>query len=130
MNRAEEILLDLLALCPAFLHTWENEREFGRDEYGVHTVCGVFAILSHYVADRLHAGDTRHLEKLFQYIVDQMLDDSIYYDIAYCFLENIMNRIPDIIDPKTFVPLLGPLSKQYCRQLDAAWGTDYLGLRE
>ena len=130
MSRAETLLSELLTLCPAFQDTWENERTFGRGEDGRHTVCGIFAILSHFVADQLHASDPAQLDTLFQYVESQMVDDDVSNDIAYCFFENLMNRMPDIIDPQIFTPLLGPLSTECCRDLDAAWGTNTLGLQE
>ena len=45
-----------------------------------------------------------------------------------CFLENLMNRTPSKIDPKTFVPLLGQRSREYCKAWDEFCGTRTDGL--
>lgn len=55
-------------------------------------------------------------------------DEDVQTAAATCFLENLMNRTPELIDPQRFVPLLGHESKEYCRAWDEFCGVRTEGL--
>src|SRR5690606_14154954 len=45
-------------------------------------------------------------------------DEEINNAVCTCFLENIMNRVPEPIDPATLVHFLGPKSRDFCKAWD------------
>ena len=130
MNRPEQLMQELLALFPDFSQTWASESYSWTDEKGRFTSCGVFAPFSHYVADDLRGSRRLDLEKVFKFAEQLMSDqdEEVSTAVATCFLENLMNRTPNELDPHAFVPLLGPGSRDYCRAWDEFCGTKTEGL--
>jgi hypothetical protein len=130
IGRPEDLLRELLKLCPEFYKTWQDEAYLWTDEDdGTFTHCGVFAAFSHHIADILKTTEQPQLESVFRYVEICMNDnDDVGRAAATCFLENVMNRTPELIDPGQFVPLLGPKSKDYCRAWDQFCGVRTAGL--
>jgi hypothetical protein len=130
ISTANRILSDLLGLCPEFSRTWAEEAYLWTDEAtGNFTPCGVFATVSHHIADILISSLPAHLEAVFDYVERCMYDsEEVSTAAATCFLENLMNRTPEKIDPGRFVPLLGPESRTYCRAWDEFCGVRTEGL--
>jgi hypothetical protein len=117
----DEVFRDMLELCPQFELTWADEQYLWINDEGKFTFCGVFSAFSHYVATVLMSNEPsrQELAAVFQYIEKRMHDnEDIRTAAATCFLENLMNRTPERIDPKRFVPLLGEESRDYCRAWD------------
>jgi hypothetical protein len=130
MSTAETIKAELTSLCPDFAAAWEDERELWTADDGSFTVHGVFAVFSHYVADRLIRGADPALKKVFDYVESKLTGDDSVVDNAACtcFLENLMNRVPETIPPSQLVPLLGPKSREFCRAWDEWCGMKTEGL--
>ncbi len=134
MTRPEDMMSDLLKLCPEFSRTWEDESYLWTDaDNGTFTVCGVLMAFSHHIADILRSSESPplypSLEPVFQYAERCMnANEDVRTAAATCFLENLMNRTPDQINPERFVPLLGPESRDYCRVWDEFCGVRTAGL--
>lgn len=111
---------ELLALRPDFQPWWDDERELWTHDDGEFTTHGVFAVFSHFVADRLSRGPALELAAVFKYVESKLdnEDSEVSNAACTCFLENLMNRVPKIIAPAALVPLLGPKSRQFCREWD------------
>jgi hypothetical protein len=121
---------ELLALCPEFQPWWEDERDLWTQDDGTFTTHGVFAVFSHFIADRLAQGPAPELGPVFEYVESRLDDErSEVCDAATtCFLENLMNRVPETIAPSALVPLLGPKSRAFCRGWDEWCGVRTEGL--
>jgi hypothetical protein len=125
----QDLLDNLLALCPEFSKTWEDESYLWTRDDGTFTECGVFAAFSHYIADILTNIEAPRLAEVFEYVERCMHgNEQVSTAAATCFLENLMNRTPEEIDPQRFVPLLGPDSKDYCQAWDEFRGLQTAGL--
>lgn len=121
---------ELLALRPDFRKWWDDERELWSNDDGEFTTHGVFAVFSHFVADRLSRGPAPELADVFAY-VESKLDDKdseVSNAASTCFLENLIFRVPKIIAPAALIPLLGPKSRRFCRKIDEWSGVQTEGL--
>jgi hypothetical protein len=130
MSASNHILSDLLELCPEFSRTWADEADVWIDDAsGTFTECGVFAAFSRYIVDILTSSLPTRLEAVFEYVERCMHDsEEVSTAAATCFLENLMNQTPELIDAGRFVPLLGPESREFCRAWDEFCGTRTEGL--
>ena len=130
MSVAETIKAELVALCPDFAAVWDDECDLWTSDDGSFTVHGVFGVFSHYIADRLTRRADPELRKVFEYVESKLADDDSEVGNAACtcFLENLMNRVPETIPPRHIVPLLGPKSRQFCRAWDQWCGMKTKGL--
>ncbi len=111
---------------------WKSHLEFwGEEKPGL---CAVFSTFSDYIADNLKENNVRiDFVKVFDFVEmllkegDQETQDSA----ATCFLENLINftsSLDDTLPPKTFVHLLGPESRAYCKAWDEFTGVKTEGL--
>jgi hypothetical protein len=95
-------------------------------------ICGGMITFSDYVSKLLISNKTKpdQINEIFSFIEHLFTngDEDVKNAIATCFLENILNKIPDKIDPKRFVPYLGPNSRDYCRAWDEFCGVQTEGL--
>ena len=139
MSVIEVIKAELLALCPDFAATWNDECDGRAYPDGSHTVHGVFSEFSRYIADRLRRGADPVLGEVFDYVESKLKEDTSELEltenasnidnaVSTCFLENLMNRVPEQIDPRHLVPLLGPKSRQYGLAWDEWCGVKTEGL--
>ena len=124
MPVAETIKAELLSLCPDFATAWDDQRDLWTNDDGSYTVHGVFAVFSHYIADRLSRGSDPELHKVFEFVESKLTEDDSEVNNAAttCFLENLMNRVPETIPPRYLIPLLGPKSRRFCRSWDEWYG--------
>ena len=129
MTKSEVLRSEMFALCPDFA-TWDDEEwRLWTNHDGTFNVHQVFIVFSGYVSDKLKARETSGMDGVFQYIETKLRgDEEIDNAATTCFLENIMNRVPISIDPITFVALLGPKSREFCKSLDEWCGTKTEGL--
>ncbi len=130
MSNAEMIKDELITLCPDFTSALDDESDFLIREDGSFSVHGVFAVFSHYIANRLARESDPSLGKVFEYVESKLTGDDSEIENAACtcFLENLMNRVSEIIPPQHFVPLLGSKSRRFCRAYDEWCGTKTDGL--
>jgi hypothetical protein len=131
ISRPEQLLNELVSLCPEFSQAWSEEAYLWVNDEGKPCMpCGVFAAFSHYIADRLRSGNMAGLHEVFEFVEGKMSDEDeeISTAAATCFLENLMNRTPDDVAPQAFIPLLGAESREYCRAWDEFCGTRTEGL--
>jgi hypothetical protein len=107
---------EILLICPDFQKAWDDEGSLWCAADGTYTFHGLFAVLSHHVADLLEKGNANSLGALFTWVERQMTgsDGSLSNAAATCFLENLMNRVPTLFSFESFEPLLGPTSKAFC----------------
>ena len=129
MTKSEILQSEMLALCPDFAIWNDKERDLYDDDDGTFSVHSIFMTFSHYISDKLKAKDTFEMDKVFWYIETKLGgDEEIDNAATTCCLENIMNRVPNSIDPATFVNLLGPQSREFCIGWDEWCGTQTEGL--
>lgn len=129
MTKSEKLKSEMLALCPDFANWDAGEWELWTNDFGVFSVHEIFSLFSHYVSERLEAGNVAGIDPVFRFVEDKLGDDEELANAAMtCFLENIMNRVPDWIHPATFVAVLGPKSREFCQGWDTWCGTKTEGL--
>jgi hypothetical protein len=130
MSVAETIKTELVSLCPDFVAVWNDRRDLWTTDDGSFTVHGVFGVFSSYIGDRLVQGADPELRTVFEYVESKLTgDDSEVANAACtCFLENLMNRVPETIPPLHLVPFLGPKSREFCRAWDQWCGVKTEGL--
>ena len=130
MIGSDALLNRLVELCPDFKPTWDDERFMWAGEGEAPSVYGVFSAFSHYVAERLEKRDVDGLAAVFDFAEKAVADsdEDLANAAATCFLENLINRVPESIDPDLLVPLLGHESKEYCRAWDKFTGVTTKGL--
>ena len=130
MPVAETTKAELLSLCPDFAAAWDDKRDLWTNDNGSYTVHGVFAAFSHYIADRLSRGSDPELRKVFEYVESKLTEDDSEVNNAAttCFLENLMNRVPQTIPPGHLILLLGPKSRCFCRGWEERCGMKPAGL--
>src|SRR5687768_1253464 len=103
MSKSSQLLQDLIALCPDFVETWTNYGDLYVDETGEATPCGVFSVFTFYVVDVLTSKHKVDLQKAFDFVESKMLDDEeMSTAAATCLLENLMNRVPETLEPLSF----------------------------
>ncbi|SMF48882.1 hypothetical protein SAMN02745866_03201 [Alteromonadaceae bacterium Bs31] len=128
MNQVSEYVEKLKAFIPEFPDYWSSEDaafNFGEDS----TVHGVFSDFSTLIVEQLASGTLSNGEQLFSFIESVVAKGGEPANAACtCFLENILNRVPGPIDPNSFVPYLGPNSKEFCRGWDKFTGVKTNGL--
>lgn len=128
MSQIAEYVEKLSHLIPEFSERWESEDSyfnFGADS----TIHGVFAEFSLIISTRLKSDTLENTEEIFSFIESEVIKGGDVAEAACtCFLENILNRTPQEINPKTFVPYLGPESKEYCKAWDDFTGVKTPGL--
>lgn len=128
MSQVSEYVKNFEVFIPEFSDYWASEESafnFGEES----TVHGVFSDFSALVVERLEAGTLSHRRQLFSYIESVVAEGGESANAACtCFLENILNRAPGPIDPDSFVPYLGPKSKEFCRGWDEFTGVKTSGL--
>ena len=120
----------LIDLCPDFAAWWAEDGLFRTEDDGSFSVHGVVAVFSHFVAARLAQEPTEELQRIFQFVESNLTDDGSDLDNALCtcFLENLMNRVPETIEASRLVPLLGPKARRFCRGYDEWCGMRTEGL--
>lgn len=91
--------------------------------------CMTLAAVSWLVAERLRKGEHDGADRLFNLIERLLTEGSaeVRDAAATCFLENLTNR-SDSLDPRLYVPLMGPESRNYCRAWDDFTGVKTPGL--
>jgi len=126
----EEHFKNLIELFPDFKALWESNNNYFKEDNGSYTIHGLFSEFSHLVSERLESGNTEKMKELFDYIeeIASNGNEDEQNAVCTCFLENILNRIPQKIDPKYFVPFLGKCSKDYCIAWDKFTGIKTKGL--
>jgi hypothetical protein len=129
LSKSGKLLNALIELCPTFAESWAGDAYLWTDDTGKYTVFGVFSAFSSYISDTLIGGGAPFLGEVFRFVERCMSEDEeMGTATTTCFLENLMNRVPETLDPSTFVPLLGPESRAYCRAWDEFCGTKTDGL--
>jgi hypothetical protein len=128
MIQITEYIEKLSSLFPEFKEYWESDDacfNFGNDS----TIYGVFSAFSHLVSDGLQKNNIGNKKELFLFIESVISQGGEPANAACtCFLENILNRTPDIINPNSFVPYLGVNSKMFCKDWDIFTGIKTDGL--
>lgn len=102
-------------------HTWSDTSLFGE-----------MAEFSSYVSDLLiqEKSDSFTIKEIFSYMEYLLVtgDDEVQTVVSTCFLENILNKTPEQIDPTRFVQYLGTASRVYCQAWDKFTGVYTEGL--
>jgi hypothetical protein len=130
MIESRELPERILACFPAFEERWNEESLFWPAAGISPTACGILAELSGLIAEHLMRKEIAGIPAVFA-LMEQLLVDGteeVRDAAATCFLENLHNRVPEKIDPQSFVPFLGPQSREYCRAWDQFCGTTTEGL--
>ena len=130
MSIAETVNAELISLCPGFAKVWDSERGIWSADDGTFTVHGVFAAFSNYIRDRLVSRSSARMRRVFAYVESKLTGEDSEVDnaVCTCFLENLMNCVPQLIAPQKLVPLLGPKSREFCRAWDRWCGMETEGL--
>ncbi len=123
MTSKEECMRILVERFPGFSDRWRAHLEWwGEEEAGL---CNDVAAFGRYVGDLIVEGDTSDVAAIFGAIEELLLegDAEVKDAVATCCLENLLNSVSSgRIAAGTFVHLLGPQSRAYCRAWDEFTG--------
>lgn len=112
-----QLLEELNSLVPGFKQYWESDDasfNFGSES----TIHCVFSDFSHVVISKIGAGELQNPERVFAFIEAVVaLDGELSNAACTCFLENLANRVPNSINPNSFIPYLGVESSKFIRAL-------------
>jgi len=124
------IIPSLINACPPFYRTLVVTADQWLKEDGHISSRAVMSILSQFVIERLVNYEYDHITELFAMTEEFMISDSedLQNATATCFLENLLNATPERLDSASFVSLLGPESKEYCRAWDTFTGVKASGI--
>lgn len=124
-ERSTELLLETYPeFQPAFnahVTAWESDPR---------SLCSDFTSLGEFVMDEIAAGRLARLPALFEVVERLMREgtEEVQNAVATCFLENLLNSTPHRIPPESFVLLLGPESRKFCRAWDEFSGVKTPGV--
>lgn len=130
MITKETFIPYLIALDPDFAPRFEKYLERWNGERLSHLEMSEF---SHFVSERLVNGSYSKAEAVFEgieYLLqDGNSDETVSNAVCTCFLENLQNFIkPGGLSANSFVHLLAPRSRSYCKSWDAFTGVKTSGL--
>ena len=130
MSVAQTIKAEVISLCPEFAPFWDDKCDLYVDDDGSFSIHAVFTLFSRYIADRLMRSADPELHQVFEYVESKLTDDDseVHNAACTCFLENLMNRVPDKIPAGHLIPFLGPKSRRFCRAWDEWCGMKTEGL--
>lgn len=84
-----------------------------------------FSIFTDFIAEKIKNKEIASLRKIFEFLERCVASDDkdLGEAATTCCLENLINfssssDVDFYVDPKIFVPLLGPKSKEYCKAWD------------
>ena len=119
MISKEECMNMVLQRVPQFSERWQAHLNYWQREQA--GLCLDIAEFAHFVIDLIKGRQTEDLPGIFDIIEELMVDgdENVRTAVATCFLENLLNLVPDRLPPERFVHLLGPASRTYC----IAWDT-------
>ena len=86
-----------------------------------------FSNLTDYTKDLIQqkkSDDVKHLMEIAEILLEYG-SENLYNAVATCYIENLVNTAfnsPDRVSFDSFVPYLGPKSKEYCRYWDKFMG--------
>jgi len=127
-EKVKEYTEKMSKLIPSFEEHWYSDDacfNFGEES----SIYGVFSDFSTLVIDRLKNNHLTNAEQVFSFIESVVVLGGDEANAAcICFLENILNLVPNEIEPKTFVPFLGQKSRKFCRDYDIFTGVKTNGL--
>ena len=108
--------LDLITeKFPAFQSILKSYKsEYDEESLGI-TLFGGMAKFSDYVSNLMiqNEHNSSEINEIFSYMEFLLVngDENVQNAVATCFLENILNKTPEQINPKRFVKYLGPKSQ-------------------
>ena len=113
MNSISEYISKLSYFVPEFSEHWYSDDSlFNEDSES--TIHGVFAEFSHIVIEQLQRDSLENKSELFSFIESIVVKNNNDSNAACtCFLENIVNRFGESINPDSVMPYLGETSKEF-----------------
>ena len=125
------VISSLIRACPPFYQTLVGTAERWLKEDGNISSCAVLSILSSFVIERLRQYEYDHMTEIFAMAEEFLVSGSqeLKDATATCFLENLLNATPERLNATSFVPLLGPVSQDYCHAWDTFTGVKTPGIR-
>jgi len=121
----EQCMPLILERFPGFEGRWREHLESWGGK--PRRLCGDMTTFSFHIRDLVAQHELDTLPAVFTLIEEWMVhgDEMVRTAVATCFLENLLNLE---VEPKCFVPLLGPVSREYCRAWDESTGVKTEGL--
>jgi hypothetical protein len=114
----------ILSIEPDFKSAYLSHLEFMNNQSSLHLSVSCF---SQFVADKLASGSYQSADTIFSAIESLLTagnsDEDVKNPIFTCFLESLINLASNgHIAYETFVPLIGPNSREYCKAWDKFTG--------
>jgi hypothetical protein len=119
----------VLARVPGMTEHWQAHRKWWEGQEA--GLCNDCAILADYISDLVAEGDDESLPGIFRLIEELIVqgDEDVRTAACTCVLENLLNRYSaGEIPAESFVHLLGPESRAYCRAWDQFTGVTTPGV--
>jgi hypothetical protein len=119
---ATDALALLLGAASGFEERWQLHLEhWGQAPRGL---CIDVAELVVHVEERIKGDNTGDLGGLFE-VVERLLaqgDDYVRDAVATCFVESLVNRVPESISDEALAKLLGPRATEQAQAWNDFWG--------
>lgn len=118
----------VLRSVPDFAPRWEAHLNYWQGKPS--GLCLDMSEFSHYVGGLIQDDNVSGLPLIFDVVEDLVRngDISVRTAATTCFLENLLNLVPDTLPPERFVHLLGPESREFCVGWDTFTGVHTRGL--
>jgi hypothetical protein len=129
MKLAQDIIRDLLAAEPKFIHKLRIDVDLWLHENGDISLCMIFTSLTEFVLDDLAKDHQYEYKKLFG-LIETYIDgdqEDLADAAATCFVDNLQNA-SSIVDPELWIPYAGQKTREYARAWDEFTGVKTKGL--
>jgi hypothetical protein len=120
----------ILQNIPEYNLSWKHHSE----NLGADNTIGLTMIdFLHFTITQIEERNLQILPRIF-YLIEELMkskDEELTTITATIFLEGLINNSshgPDIVPYSVYIPLLGPESRDFCRELDRFWGSQTPGL--
>lgn len=121
MIEKDEVMALLLVACPSFRDTWEEHQADWEDRDLLYLDLGAFA---RHLVTLVRAGDVDELPAVFEVVERLHVEGTRYVQEAATIglLEDIQNQAERVgLTPDHFLPFLGPMSREWWKELNAFW---------
>lgn len=128
MIRADDCITLILKEIPEFSAHWADHLNYWNDDQP--GLCINFSAFSHFTIELIQKKQENVLKRIFDLVERLMVegDQTVQEAVATCFVEDLINAVPDEIDSRTFVHLLGDETRDYVKGWDDFTGVKTPGL--
>lgn len=129
----ENMMAPMLVACPSFAPLWREFCEDWADEETDPPYYVALGALARHLVDRIQADEKDRFDAIFAVVEDWHVkgDDDVKEAATVGFLESLQNIADNTgVDPRLYVPWLGPETQKWWDKLGRFWDGDAGALSE